>query len=108
MSLPVTDEAAFDKLLKEKLGDLYPRALIAFQNWGKALAYDVLNVLLHSADQGKTEEVLGKLEAHWREHLQFQHPEIQGQVTGSLGINPTQELLLDICKRVLHLQPSGT
>ncbi|MCH7605206.1 hypothetical protein IID24_04445 [Patescibacteria group bacterium] len=108
MSAPPINRERFDRLLKEKLGSSYSRALTVFENWGEALSWDVANVLRHAADQGKIEEVLSKLETHWEEHLKLQHPDVRGRVTGSVGVNPTQALLLDICERVLQLQPSSS
>jgi len=101
-------EKDFQELLETGLGDLYPRALTVFHNCGSLLSFDVANVLIHAHDQGreKTEEVLGILEEHYEKRLQFQHPEIRGTVQ-NLGVNPTEQLLLHICQRVLSLQPTA-
>ena len=98
----------FRELLQGKLGSFYQRAEKIFDNFGPKLAYDVTNVLLHAADQGKekTEEVLGLLEKHFEEHLKYQHPEIRGTVHGSLGVNETQVMFTNICEKVLGLQPT--
>lgn len=98
----------FGELLKDKLGSLYQRAETVFDSFGQNLAFDVINVLLHAADQGegKIEEVLEMLEKHFSEHLQYQHPDVRGTVCDSLGRNETQVMFLDICQRVLGLQPT--
>ena len=71
------------------------------------MSYDVANVLLHAADQGKVEEILGLLEEHYKTHLQFQHPEIRGTVKDALlGVNPTQDVFLRLCRVNLKLQPN--
>ena len=52
--------------------------------------------------------MLGILEAHYRELLQDQHPEIRGTVTDrALGVNPTQQLFVDLCEKTLGLEPNG-
>ncbi|MDP3685276.1 MAG: hypothetical protein Q8R32_00410 [bacterium] len=100
-------EQVFQELLETGLGDLYPRALEVFRNCGSLLSFDVTNVLMHAREQGreKTEEVLGMLEEHYEKHLQFQHPDIRGNVE-KLGVNPTERLFLGICQHVLNLQPT--
>ena len=103
--MEVTKEK-FEQTLKSKLGGFYPRAEKVFDNFGPKLSYDIVNVLLHAADQNKVEEVLALLEKHFEEHLQFQHPDIRGTVAGSFGINETKVMFLDICERVLELQTS--
>lgn len=103
--MKVTKEK-FEQGLKSRLGDFYPRAEKVFDNFGQKLSYDVTNVLLHAADQNKVEEVLALLEKHFEEHLQLQHPEIRGTVAGDLGVNKTEVMFLDICERVLGLQPN--
>ena len=76
------------------------------ENYGEALCYDLVNVLLHARDQDKMEEVLGILEAHYEKHLQFQHPDIRGQVS-NVGGNPTKRMFLSICQDILGLEPSS-
>ena len=99
------NEQQFRDILQSKLGASWNRALTAFRNCGPNLGYDVTNVLLHAADQGKVEEVLGTLEEHYQSHLQFQHPEIRGTVGDRLlGVNPTQAMFLRLCQQTLELQ----
>lgn len=101
----VTEEM-FEAALADRLGDSWKRGLKAFRNCGENLAYDVTNVLLHAADQGpeQVEETLLRLEAHYAEHLQYQHPEIRGKVSEG-GENPTEQYFVRICLEVLHLDP---
>lgn len=108
--MAVIDEKIFDKMLKDKLpGGCYERALRIFQNYGKNLSWDVTNVLLWAVDNSphKIVEVFEVLEEHWEKHLQFQHPEIRGMVSGEFGKNPTQVMFIRICKEVLRLQPKS-
>ncbi|TSC92371.1 MAG: hypothetical protein CEN89_736 [Candidatus Berkelbacteria bacterium Licking1014_7] len=101
------DEQQFRDILQSKLGAAWDRAFTAFRNYGPNLGYDVTNVLLHAADQGKVDEVLGILEEHYQSHLQYQHPEIRGTVGDRLlGVNPTQAMFLRICQQTLGLQPN--
>jgi hypothetical protein len=104
--MPTIDEATFKKLLQGKLGGHWERAREVFRNCGPNLAWDVANVLLHAAGKGKVAEVLGIIEKHWKEHLQFQHPEIRGRVA-NLGVNPTEVMFLGICRDTLELQPNA-
>ena len=106
MSASLVSKEHFRDVLESKLGEFYLRAEKVFDDFGSKLSYDVVNVLLHAADQDKVEEVLALLEKHFKEHLQFQHPEIRGTVTGDFGINKTEVMFLDVCERVLVLQPS--
>lgn len=98
-------EEQFKQYLENKLGNHYQRALTVFKNYGDKLSWDIVNVLLHAADKQKTSEVLSILEKHWETHLQFQHPEIRGTVSG-LGGNPTQAMFIFICQDILKLQPN--
>lgn len=104
MPVEVITEKRFEDLFKEKLDNFYERALSVFRNYGKSLSFDVANVLLHAFDEEKINEILSALEKHWEEHLQFQHPEIRGQISKN-GVNPTQVMFLRICKDILQLQP---
>ena len=103
--MPAINEGKFEQLLRGRLGGHWERALTVFRNCGPNLAYDVTNVLLHAAGGSKVAEVLGILEKHFREHLQFQHPEIRGTVS-SLGVNPTEVMFLGICRDTLGLKPN--
>jgi len=106
--MPKVSEQQFRDILQPKLGASWDRALTAFRNCGENLGYDVTNVLLHAADQGKVDEVLGTLEEHYQSHLSFQHPEIRGTVSDRLlGVNPTQAMFLRICQQTLGLQPTS-
>ena len=101
----VITEEQFEGLFRAKLGGHYGRALAIFTQYGKRLSWDVANVLLHAADKGKIEDVLSELEKHWKEHLQFQHPEIRGTVEDRLlGVNKTRIMFLQVCQNVLQLQ----
>lgn len=100
-------EQQFRDILQSKLGSFWGRAFVVFRNYGEHLAYDVTNVLLHAADQGKVDEVLEILEEYYQSHLRFQHPAIRGTVTDRLlGINPTQKMFLSVCRQTLGLQPN--
>lgn len=103
MSIVIT-EKQFAEIMPEKLGSSYDRALVLFKACGASLAWDVTNVLMQAADRSKIDEVLALLEKHDQEHLQFQHPEIKGRVSGEFGVNPTEALLLHICSEVLELE----
>ncbi|MEK7062192.1 MAG: hypothetical protein AAB940_00415 [Patescibacteria group bacterium] len=95
-------EKQFEEFFKLKLGEHYERALIVFTQYGKLLSWDVTNVLLHASDKGKVDDVLTELEEHWKEHLQFQHPEIRGTVeSGLFGLNKTRTMFLQICQNIL-------
>jgi len=96
----------FAESLEGELGTFYPRAEKVFDDFGPRLSFDVANVLLHAADKNKVEEVLTLLEEHYEGHLQFQHPDIRGTVADSLGVNRTEAMFVDICTRVLGLQPN--
>ena len=96
-------EKMFEDLLQKRLGASWDRALALFRNCGTGLSFDVANVLLHAVQQGKVEEVLGILEQHYEEHLQYQHPDIRGTVCGGLGENKTPEVFLRICTETLGL-----
>jgi len=99
------NEQQFRDILQSKLGASWDRALTVFRNCGPNLGYDVTNVLLHAADQGKVDEVLDILEEHYRSHLRYQHPEIRGTVSDRLlGVNPTQAMFLRIFQHTLGLQ----
>ncbi len=95
----------FEKMLKEKLGDLYGHALKIFNNYGSNLAFDVTNVILLASDQGKVEKVFSILEKHYQKYIQHQHPEIRGHVKHH-GINLTSEMFLAICRNILELKPN--
>ncbi len=106
--MPRISEQQFRDILQSKLGTSWEHALTVFRNYGENLAYDVTNVLLHAADQGEVDEMLGILEEHYESHLQFQHPEIRGTVKDQLlGVNPTQTMFLRICQQTLRLQPTS-
>lgn len=107
MPAPVIDEKLFEKLLKDRLGESWARARDIFVQYGPRLSYDVANVLLHAASQGKAVEVIGILEEHFVSHLAYQHPDIRGTVSdGLLGVNPTQAMFLRLCRDTLQLQPN--
>lgn len=98
-------EELFCYILQQKLGKAWERALKLFQNYGEHLSFDVTNVLLHAAEQGKVDEVLQILEKHFQEHLSFQHPDVRGCVYDLLfGVNPTEAMFLRICHDTLGFQ----
>ncbi len=101
----LVSEQQFREVLEKNLGTSWDRALTVFRNYGNKLTYDVTNILMHAADQGKVDEVLGVLEEHYRSHLQYQHPEIRGTVK-NLGVNPTETMFLRICETTLGLKPN--
>lgn len=106
-TVPSVNEKEFEEYLKTRLGSSWDRALEVFRNYGRNLTFDVTNVLMHAADQEKTEEVLEILERHYKSHLQYQHPEIKGTVRDNLlGTNPTEQMFLRICEYTLKLQPN--
>ena len=107
--LPVTEEG-FRNALRTKLGIYWERALKLFQDCGPNLAFDLTNVLDQACDQGegKIVEVLNQLEEHYKEHLGYQHPEIRGMVRDCYRVNKTEQVLLDICRKTLQLQPNPT
>ncbi len=99
------NEQLFEELVCNRLLAHWERGLTVFRNYGPQLSYDVTNVLMHAADQGKSEEVLGVLEVHFRDCLAYQHPDIRGTVKDGFGTNRTQVMFLDLCERVLALKP---
>jgi len=94
----------FAQLLEDRLGEFWDRAQKVFEGYGEYMSFDVANVLLQAVDKQKVGEVLDLLEKHYEEHIVFQHPDIRGQVS-KLGVNPTQQLFLSICKNTLGLTP---
>jgi len=105
--MPTINERQFQEALQPKLGDDWDRALVVFRNFGERLSWDIANVLLHAADQEKVGEVLEILEEHYREHLQYQHPDIRGAISDRLlGVNKTQVMFLILCEKTLGLQPT--
>ena len=73
------------------------------------LQFDIANVVLCAMEQGqeKVVNVLDLLEAHYSEHLNYQHPDIRGCVYDRLlGVNKTHVLFIKICTEVLGLQPN--
>ncbi len=99
-------EPLFQNMFQSKLGDSWDRALTVFRNYGENMSYDVTNVLLHAIDKRKVEEVLKILEEHYNNHLQNQHPDIRGTVSGDFGANPTKDMFLRLCRHTLELQPT--
>lgn len=106
MPAQAVTKGMFKELLKSRLGDLYDEAETVFDDFGLFLSFDVANVLSHAADQGqdKVREVLVILKRHFDDHLAFQHPDIRGTVRDDFGINETEVMFLDVCRRVLTLQ----
>lgn len=100
-------EEEFEELLKEKLGEHWERSLNVFRGYGETLGFDVANVLLQAVEKQKVDEVLQKLEAHYEEHLFFQHPDIRGRVE-KRGVNQTSQLFLFIYSVTLGLKPRVT
>ena len=105
--LQIVSEEQFREVFGTKLGQHLDRAVTVLNNFGPRLSYDVANVMLHAVDKGKEDEVLTILEKHWKEHLQFQHPEIRGTVESMPGINQTQQTFLRICEQTLALTPAA-
>ena len=102
---PQANEEIFTEFLKEKLEDLWERALEVFNKYGPNLSFDVTNVIMHAIDQSKVEDILLILEEHYDEHLKFQHPDIRGTVSNRLlGVNPTESMFLRICQNILKLK----
>lgn len=100
-------ERQFAQLLNLKLQEgHYERALRLFREC-EPMHYDITNVLLHAHAQGpeQVENVLVMLEEHYHTHLYFQDPEIRGTVENA-GVNPTELLLLHICREILKLEPA--
>jgi len=102
----IVTEDDFQNYLQDKLESFFTRALIIFKEYGDNLSWDVTNVLVHAAEKNKVKEVLEILEQHFKKHLMFQHPNARGTIADSFGINPTQDMFLNICKNVLKLQPT--
>ncbi|MDP4038856.1 MAG: hypothetical protein Q8P54_02760 [bacterium] len=105
MGYHVISDEEFESALKELLGDYYSRAFEVSQKCGRFLTFDIINTLMWASDKGKVEEVLDALEAHWQEHLVFQHPDIRGTVSDADGYNPTHAELRRICEKILQLEP---
>jgi hypothetical protein len=103
--LKAVSETRFRELLAAGLGQYIDRAVVVLNNYGARLSFDVANVMLYAAEKGKVEEVLGIMEKHWEEHLNFQHPDIRGLVV-DMGVNLTQQMFLKICKETLGLTPN--
>lgn len=95
----------FSEELQPKLDHEYNRAFDLFIKCGRNLSFDVTNVLLHAADQGKVDEVLDIIEEQYETNLQFQHPNIRGHVENWAGVNLAKETFRKICKEVLRLKP---
>lgn len=105
-------EEVFRELLQEKLEaiteETWNRALGMFRGYGPSISWDVTNVLLQACDQGlgKVEAVLSELEKFFREELQFQCPIIRGRVISAHGHFLHERVFMDICTRVLNLNPA--
>lgn len=106
--LHVVSEDRFREVLGVGLGQHLDRAVVILKNFGPRLSYDVTNVLLYAVDRGKEGEVFEILEKHWAEYLQFQHPEIRGSVTDSLGFNLVQMMFLGLYNDTLGLGSTAT
>ena len=101
----VTPES-FRETFEEKLGDKFDKVLELFELYGEGLSVDFTNMFLHAADQDKVDEVLAILQAHYDDHLNFQHPDIRGSVSDSLGVNRTHGMFQSLCTETLGLQAS--
>jgi len=97
----------FDELFAVKLGKEFARAKKVFENFGEALSWDVANMLMHAADQGKAGEVLTEMEKHYEEYLKGQHPGLRGIALDSMGVNRMKEMFMGIIKDILRLPPPG-
>jgi cell division FtsZ-interacting protein ZapD len=56
------DESYFEVTLRTKLGQQYERALAVFQKFGQQKALDVVQILVHAADENRETEILKDLE----------------------------------------------
>lgn len=104
----IVSEEQFREIMGTRLGQHLDRAVTTLEHFGPTLSFDVTNVMLHSIEQGKEDEVLTILEAHWREHLQYQHPAIRGCLEDGLGVSLTKQIFLRICQGTLALTPTAT
>jgi hypothetical protein len=95
----------FCEELQSKLDGEYGRAFDLFTKCGRNLSFDVTNMLLHAADQGKVSEVLDIIEKQYETNLQFQHPDIRGRVRNWAGMNLTEVAFRKIYEEVLRLKP---
>lgn len=100
-------EERFEQFLKDLLGREWDRALKLFRNFGPHLSQRVTGSLLYASERGKVEDVLGILERHYDEHLQYQHPDIRGEVSIS-GANPTTSVFDRICRDTLGLSEASS
>lgn len=100
-------EERFEEVLKDRLGDDWPRALTLFRHYGGQLSMKVTGALLYASEQEKVKDVLGILERHYEEYLQYQHPEIRGTISIA-GANPTTDVLDRICRETLGLAKAAS
>lgn len=88
------DETLFERTLRNRLGELYPRALPMFRNYGPALSWQVTSALALASRRGNAETVeraLGDLEKFWAERLSLFAPESR---------QPEQELIRDFFEQL--------
>ena len=100
--MPTVTESEFERFLGKKMGKNWHRALHVFKDYAPNMCWDVTNVLLYAADQGKVVEVLEILEKHFRDHLQREHPDARGR------INPSRTAVMfrSLCETTLGLKPN--
>lgn len=91
----------FCNVFQRKLGVFPDRVSAIFRNYGPNLKDAVDNVLLHAAEQGKMDKVVGLLETHYEKYLQFQRPEVRG-LESQCG-SPTGDVFLFISSQILAL-----
>ncbi|MFA5176361.1 MAG: hypothetical protein WC413_03845 [Candidatus Nanoarchaeia archaeon] len=60
---------------------------------------DALSVLIHAAEQGKTEEFLKELESHYKDNLQYIHPEARRMITIP-GAVRAERFILDLYEKL--------
>ncbi len=94
-------ESVFEEVLKERIPAHWERALELFTDYGPLYSFDITNVLMHAADQGKEEEILRALEEHWKEDISFEAPDLR-----DVGVRlSTMQLFHELCTSTLGLQP---
>lgn len=97
-------ESGFKQLLEVKLGSQWKRALALFLNYGIPFSFDVTCALIHACDRSQETitEVLGALESHWEDYLQYQCPL---KMTGKrLASDPTLQAIQTIYTHILNIK----
>lgn len=99
---------SFEEMFRKKAGKDFakhwPKVEHLYKEYGPVLSIPIGSALLYAAEDKRLEWCIELLEQHFKDDLQYQHPELRGRlIIGNAGANRSHIFIANEIVKVLRL-----